>query len=39
MTEALLIWEAAVSTLNPEIAIKISSKVVGTIMARLYVKP
>lgn len=35
MMESLLTWEAAVSTLNPEVAIKITSKVVTAIMARL----
>lgn len=35
MTESLLVWESAISTLNPEIAIKITSKVVHAIMARL----
>ena len=35
MMESLLTWEAAVSTLNPEVAIKITSKVVHAIMARL----
>lgn len=37
--EALFVWDSAVSTLNPEVAIKITSKVVHAIMARLCVAP
>lgn len=37
--ESLFVWDSAIATLNPEVAIKITSKVVHAIMARLYVPP